>query len=611
MFCSGCGLRVASPAEAPSTVRPVTPDHLAEKVRAARPALEGERKQVTVLFADVKGSMDLQEDLDAEEWHEVMDRFMRILSDGVHRFEGTVDKFTGDGVMALFGAPVAHEDHARRACYAALHLAETIADYTDELRRAKGLSFHARLGLNSGEVVVGAIGDDSHMEYTAVGHTVGLASRMEALAEPGRAYLTEHTARLVSSYFRLADLGTFSVKGVREPVGVFALEGVGALRSAYEVARSRGLSRLVGRDDEAAALEGALVKAGAGTGQVLGVVGEPGVGNSHAAQRAGWRDTLEAKRRWQATVRLLDEVPESDDTLELRVTARARLVRIAFRQGGDPAESQGLGDEAQRLAEAAGDRYGQAHAMGAKGFLVFGLGDPERALDLIGGGARLFEEIGEPEWVAVQALLARVGRFEEAIRIADRAVTTGREMSLLEVVVWALPVHAQVAYLTGDRRGGVGRAREAVVAAAELGNPFHHVFAGGGLGLAHVAAGQGAQAIEPLTIALDLARAQHVGLIEESNLLAYRAEAWLQTGEHAAALRDAEEAVAVAQRQRARVYEIQALLSRARARQVVAPVARDLVLADLAGADTAIEETGAHAWTAPVAEERARAEDST
>ena len=273
-FCAGCGRRLDRAA------LPATPEHIADKARESRAALEGEHKQVTVLFADVKGSMELQEDLDSEEWHAVMDRFMRILADGVHRFEGTVDKFTGDGVMALFGAPVAHEDHARRACYAALHLAETIGHYADELRRTKGLSFHVRIGLNSGDVIVGTIGDDSHMEYTAVGHTVGLARRMEALAEPGRAYLTEHTARLVEGYFRLRDLGGFNVKGARDPVGVAVLEGIGALRSSYDVARSRGLSRLVGRGEEMAALESALDRATAGHGQVVGVVGEPGVGKS-------------------------------------------------------------------------------------------------------------------------------------------------------------------------------------------------------------------------------------------------------------------------------------------------------------------------------------------
>jgi class 3 adenylate cyclase len=271
-------------ADVPGPDPPSVPEHLGELARASRAALQGERKQVTVLFADVKGSMELAEDLDPEEWHGVMDRFMRILTEGVHRFEGTVDKFTGDGIMALFGAPVAHEDHARRACYAALHLAEAIGRYAEELRRTKGLSFHTRMGLNSGEVIVGNIGDDAHMEYTAVGHTVGLAQRMEALAEPGRAYMTEHTAALVSGWFHLRELGPVAVKGAREPIGVSVLEGAGGVRSTYEVARWRGLSRMVGRAEEMAALESALAKAVAGDGQVMGVVGEAGVGKSRLCE---------------------------------------------------------------------------------------------------------------------------------------------------------------------------------------------------------------------------------------------------------------------------------------------------------------------------------------
>ncbi|HEY3240501.1 MAG TPA: adenylate/guanylate cyclase domain-containing protein, partial [Acidimicrobiia bacterium] len=247
-FCGECGrpLTEPAPAAAPAREEPPTPEHLAEKILDARPQLEGERKQVTVLFADVKGSMELQEDLDAEEWAGIMDRFFHVLSDSVHRFEGTVDKFTGDGIMALFGAPVAHEDHARRACHAALHLAGAVALYADELRTTQGLSFHVRVGLNSGEVVVGRIGDDARMEYTALGHTVGLAQRMEALAEPGTIYLTEDTARLVSGSFRLRDLGRLPVKGSREQVGVLVLEGTGPRHRG--VTRWPGRSPLVGRD---------------------------------------------------------------------------------------------------------------------------------------------------------------------------------------------------------------------------------------------------------------------------------------------------------------------------------------------------------------------------
>jgi len=260
--------------------RAFTPAHLAEKILGARADLDGERKQVTVLFADVIGSMDLAESVDPERWQQIMDRLFALLCEGVHRFEGAVNKFTGDGVMALFGAPIAHEDHARRACYAALALGDRLAAYSAELRREEGLNFSVRMGLNSGEVVVGTIGDDLRLDYTAIGHTVGLAQRMEALAEPGRAYLTYNTAQLVSGFFQLEDLGPFTLKGVREPVYVSALAGVGAIRTRLEVSAARGFSRFVGRHDELATLEASLARALEGHGQVVGVVGEPGLGKS-------------------------------------------------------------------------------------------------------------------------------------------------------------------------------------------------------------------------------------------------------------------------------------------------------------------------------------------
>src|SRR5256886_9036903 len=208
-FCEECGTRLASAgaaAEPPRAPRDYTPRHLAEKILGSRAALEGERKQVTVLFADVKGSMDLAEQLDPEEWHRLLDRFFQLLAEGVHRFEGTVNQYTGDGIMALFGAPIAHEDHARRACYAALHLAEALRRYGEELQRMRGLGFSARLGLHSGAVLVRRIGGDLRLGLTRQGHTVGLAQRMEQLAGPERVYLTEHTAALVSGVFPLRDL---------------------------------------------------------------------------------------------------------------------------------------------------------------------------------------------------------------------------------------------------------------------------------------------------------------------------------------------------------------------------------------------------------------------
>ena len=280
-FCLGCGQPLSPVAATPRPdPRSYTPQHLAEKILASRAALAGERKQVTVLFADVKGSMELAEQVDPEEWHQILDRFFAILAEGVHRFEGTVNQYTGDGIMALFGAPIAHEDHAQRACWAALHLQEALRTYAEELKRGRGLAFAVRMGLNSGDVVVGKIGDDLRMDYTAQGHTVGLAHRMEQLADPGRMYLTEHTAALVTGYFRLRDLGIFDVKGVREPVRVHELEGAGTLRTRLDLSRVRGFSRFVGRVDEMAALEAALARALEGDGQVVGVVADAGVGKS-------------------------------------------------------------------------------------------------------------------------------------------------------------------------------------------------------------------------------------------------------------------------------------------------------------------------------------------
>jgi class 3 adenylate cyclase/tetratricopeptide (TPR) repeat protein len=241
---------------------------------------DAERKQVTVLFADVSGSMDLAEQQDPEQWRKIMQRFFSLLAETVTRFEGTVDKFTGDGIMAVFGAPVAHEDHARRACYAALQMLDDVSEYAAELRRGSGLNFSTRIGINSGEVVAGAISKDEEGSYTAIGHTVGLAQRMEALAEPGKAYLTEHTAELARGFFDLENLGEFEIKGASHPVRVFELTGVGAAHSRLDLAEERGFSRFVGRREEMQGLEIALDSAKAGGGRAVGVVAEPGVGKS-------------------------------------------------------------------------------------------------------------------------------------------------------------------------------------------------------------------------------------------------------------------------------------------------------------------------------------------
>ena len=288
-FCRSCGAALgvidapSPPVRATATLRSprtYTPKHLADKILQSKSALEGERKQVTVLFADVQGSLELAEQLDPEAWHRILERFFEILTDGVHRFEGTVNQYTGDGIMALFGAPIAHEDHAQRACYAALELRTELRAYADEVRRTHGVSFSTRVGINSGEVIVGRIGDDLRMDYTAQGHTVGLAQRMESLAEPGSVFLTAHTAELVHGYFAVRSLGTFDLKGATTPMEVFELEGVGALRTRLDRSRARGFSRFIGRVREVETLEGALQRALDGRGQVVGVVANAGVGKS-------------------------------------------------------------------------------------------------------------------------------------------------------------------------------------------------------------------------------------------------------------------------------------------------------------------------------------------
>jgi class 3 adenylate cyclase len=235
---------------------------------------------VTILFVDVRGSTDLASELDPEEWHRIMDRFFQILAEGVHRFEGTVNEYRGDGIMALFGAPIAHEDHAQRACYSALHLREALRRYADELRIGKGISFSMRMGLNSGDVVVGKIGDDLRMDYTALGHAANVAARMEQIAAADSTYLSEYTAKLVPGYFQLRDLGETRIKGLNDPLHVFELDAVGRVHSRLDVSGARGFTKFVGRQSEVAALEAALERAIAGNAQVVGVVAEAGTGKS-------------------------------------------------------------------------------------------------------------------------------------------------------------------------------------------------------------------------------------------------------------------------------------------------------------------------------------------
>ena len=284
-FCPECAHPTGQVAPAtsqvvPSSGAPQAPRNLAEEILTSQAALEGERKQVTVLFADVKGSMELLADRDPEETRRLIDPVLEHMMEAIHRFEGTVNQVMGDGIMALFGAPVAHEDHAVRACYAALRMQETVKRYAEGVRRSEGIPIQIRVGLNSGDVVGRAIGSDVRMDYTAVGQTTNVAARMEQMTVPGSILISADTLMLVESYVQAKPLGPMKVKGLDLPLEVFEVVGASTVRSRLHAAAARGLTRFVGRDGEMEQLFQALERARTGHGQVVAVVGEPGVGKS-------------------------------------------------------------------------------------------------------------------------------------------------------------------------------------------------------------------------------------------------------------------------------------------------------------------------------------------
>ncbi len=257
-----------------------TPKFLAEKILTSRASIEGERKLVTVLFADVAGFTAMSEKLDPEDMHAIMDGCFTILMNEIHQFEGTINQFTGDGVMALFGAPLAHEDHAQHACYAALAIQKELKGYSGEIQQRYGVAFHMRIGLNSGPVVVGAIGDNLRMDYTAVGDTTNLGARMESLADPGTIRVSRNTVQLVRKYFKFKALGATNVKGKSEPQETFELSGASRLTSRLDASAAHGLTAYAGRREELAILTEASDKAFSGKGHVVGVKGDPGAGKS-------------------------------------------------------------------------------------------------------------------------------------------------------------------------------------------------------------------------------------------------------------------------------------------------------------------------------------------
>jgi class 3 adenylate cyclase/tetratricopeptide (TPR) repeat protein len=347
-FCSECAHPAgqAGPSAPPGFGVPeaYTPKHLAERIFTSKAALEGERKQVTVLFCDIVESSRLAERLDPEGMHEVMDRALRLMAEAVHRYEGTVNQFLGDGLMALFGAPVALEDHAFRAVQAALAIRETLSGYGEQLKHDRGVNLQLRLGLNTGVVVVGRIGDDLRMDYTAVGDTTHLASRVQGLAEPGTILITGVTHRLVEGFIRSEALGPVAVKGRSEPVEVYRVTGRRRGRTRLEVSVERGLTELVGRERELAALHECLARAKSGRGQVVGIVGEPGVGKSRLLYE--FRRSLEGDRvTWleghcvaygQATpylpilgmLRTNFQIEEDDNPLQIQEKLRQGLHRL-------------------------------------------------------------------------------------------------------------------------------------------------------------------------------------------------------------------------------------------------------------------------------------------
>src|SRR5262245_5900974 len=296
-FCGECGGPLTGPASAGRVASPesYTPKHLVEKILTSKSALEGERKQVTVLFADLKGSMELLANRDPEEARKILDPVLEHMMEAVHRYEGTVNQVMGDGIMALFGAPLAHEDHAVRACYAALRMQESVKRYADGVFRRYGVPVEIRVGLNSSEGVVLAIGSDLHMDYTAVGQTTHLAARLEQMASPRTIFLTPETLALSEGFVQVTSRGTVPIKGLATPIEIFELIGASPVRSRLHAAAARGLTRFVGRDGEIELLRQALGRAGEGHGQVVAIVGEPGVGKSrlvweftHSHRSQGW-----------------------------------------------------------------------------------------------------------------------------------------------------------------------------------------------------------------------------------------------------------------------------------------------------------------------------------
>jgi class 3 adenylate cyclase/tetratricopeptide (TPR) repeat protein len=375
-FCNQCGTPVgghegSAPAAFASPAS-YTPRHIAERIVTSKSALEGERKQVTVLFCDIVESTRLAERLDPEAMHALMDGAFRLMAEAVHRYEGTVNQFLGDGLMALFGAPLALEDHAVRAVRAALAIQETLSGYAMALRTGPDVSLRLRLGLNTGPVVVGRIGDDLRMDYTAIGDTTHVAARLQTMAEPGTILISEATHRQVEGYVRSEPMGPMQLRHRSEPVSVFRVTGRRPARSRLEVAAERGLSRLVGREAELRVLHDRLARVRGGEAQVVTVTGEPGAGKSRlifefhrglASEPVTWREghceTSAQSMPYLPIVQILQaefDIEDGDNPLQVQDKLRQGVVAL------DPALEPALpflrelfglpgGDEATRHLE--------------------------------------------------------------------------------------------------------------------------------------------------------------------------------------------------------------------------------------------------------------------
>src|SRR5271168_3974276 len=292
-FCKKCGTALGALSADASKKSNIAPLRIVDAPSAEN--LAGERKTVTALFADIKGSTELMEDLDPEEARAIIDPALKLMMDAAHRYDGYVVQSTGDGILALFGAPIAHEDHPQRALYAALRMQDEMTRYSAKVVADGGIPIEARIGANTGEVVVRSITTGSgHVEYTPIGHTTNLAARMQAVAPTGSIAISEQTRKFVEGYFQLEPMGPTKIKGVTEPVNVYEVTGLGPLRTRLQRAAGRGLTKFVGRQREMDAMKRALEQTRAGRGQIVAVMAEPGVGKSRlfyefkATSQFGW-----------------------------------------------------------------------------------------------------------------------------------------------------------------------------------------------------------------------------------------------------------------------------------------------------------------------------------